>query len=908
MSRNKRLSCVGAAIVAFGLGQVTAQVRLVADLHLQSKIIRGEPLSFHAVGDEVWIIVEDGLWRTDGTAAGTFEVARTQPTELASMPDGTVYFVMESGGNGLELHFGRARSSALRLFDIYRGSASSSPRELTRIGDGSSAQPYRVVFSAEDEVSGRELWVCDGTTASLFHDFEPGSRSGDPRHLTSDELIFACTAQDPLRQIFRTQWADSPRTWEARLAVADGMRAEGGGALWFHENGAPGWWAEGQFVPPVGAQWWWQPEFPTHLGGALAIGLPTSSSPVFELGVLRLQKDFQGWQFSYQAGLSGLKPELRDAASTGALTCFAATDASRGTEPWRINGSSVARLSDIENGSASSFPAGFTAAGAAIYFTARRSDTGRELWKTDGATTTLVTDFNGPNDGCRPMPGAAIGSTLVFARAGKSGWLYKSDGSATGTVPILPIVNPASHPDDFEVAADRLFFTASSSESARSLYVADGERVRWIRSFASSAPPRYLCRVGDKLLFNANGELWQVDDQGNSATQVSSLDARFLVRVGSRAVCSVGSEVWLSDGSTSLRVVDTQQTAASWRPFFAPVGTSGSFVFADDTLWVSDGSALGTSEVAPVSDPAFMTALGAQVVFAATTPEHGRELWRTDGTSAGTLLVADLASGSASSSPRGFAVLGDRVFFFANGDELWLSDGTASGTRLVKDLGVDPVSLGGLAPVGSRHVYFRASTPSTGLELWRSDGTSAGTSLVVQAHQGTFDGFETPLSEVDRYRWSMPAYRDELWFSAAVTDGHFELYAFGNGATAWRGAPGCGVLARTPSLEASDPVLGQTMTLACRNLRSGSVGLLFLGFEGRTPLAADCDLWFEPLRPTFLLEGWLQTTGTSHTTSLVLPDDAALIGWKLTLQALFAPSDAVRGFDASNAVHLVLGR
>nr|HMQ22348.1 hypothetical protein [Planctomycetota bacterium] len=368
------------------------------------------------------------------------------------------------------------------------------------------------------------------------------------------------------------------------------------------------------------------------------------------------------------------------------------------------------------------------------------------------------------------------------------------------------------------------------------------------------------------------------------------------------------SEVWLSDGSTSLRVVDTQQTAASWRPFFAPVGTSGSFVFADDTLWVSDGSALGTSEVAPVSDPAFMTALGAQVVFAATTPEHGRELWRTDGTSAGTLLVADLASGSASSSPRGFAVLGDRVFFFANGDELWLSDGTASGTRLVKDLGVDPVSLGGLAPVGSRHVYFRASTPSTGLELWRSDGTSAGTSLVAEAAQGTRDGFETPLSEVDRYRWSMPAYRDELWFSAAVTDGDFELYAFGNGATAWRGAPGCGVLARTPSLEASDPVLGQTMTLACRNLRSGSVGLLFLGFEGRTPLAADCDLWFEPLRPTFLLEGWLQTTGTSHTTSLVLPDDAALIGWKLTLQALFAPSDAVRGFDASNAVDLVLGR
>jgi hypothetical protein len=56
-------------------------------------------------------------------------------------------------------------------------------------------------------------------------------------------------------------------------------------------------------------------------------------------------------------------------------------------------------------------------------------------------------------------------------------------------------------------------------------------------------------------------------------------------------------------------------------------------------------------------------------------------VWRSDGTDAGTVLIADIAPGVASSSPRGFTVLGPRLFFSADdnvkGRELYEIPGVA---------------------------------------------------------------------------------------------------------------------------------------------------------------------------------------------------------------------------------------
>ena len=75
---------------------------------------------------------------------------------------------------------------------------------------------------------------------------------------------------------------------------------------------------------------------------------------------------------------------------------------------------------------------------------------------------------------------------------------------------------------------------------------------------------------------------------------------------------------------------------------------------------------------------------------------HGRrrngwlELWKSDGSESGTVRVADIRPGAASSFPFDLVTVGNTLYFTANngsqGYELWKSDGTQAGTVLVKDI------------------------------------------------------------------------------------------------------------------------------------------------------------------------------------------------------------------------------
>jgi ELWxxDGT repeat protein len=75
------------------------------------------------------------------------------------------------------------------------------------------------------------------------------------------------------------------------------------------------------------------------------------------------------------------------------------------------------------------------------------------------------------------------------------------------------------------------------------------------------------------------------------------------------------------------------------------------------------------------SYPSSITALGAVVVFVASDPVHGYELWVSNGSGGGTTLLKDIWSGGASSSPQNLTKIGSYVYFSAsdgvNGTELW---------------------------------------------------------------------------------------------------------------------------------------------------------------------------------------------------------------------------------------------
>jgi ELWxxDGT repeat protein len=88
------------------------------------------------------------------------------------------------------------------------------------------------------------------------------------------------------------------------------------------------------------------------------------------------------------------------------------------------------------------------------------------------------------------------------------------------------------------------------------------------------------------------------------------------------------------------------------------------------------------------SSPSNTINVNGTLYFSATSTAHGIELWKSDGTAAGTVMVKDINPGTASSSLAYFTNVDNILYFRANdgttGNELWRSDGTSAGTYMVK--------------------------------------------------------------------------------------------------------------------------------------------------------------------------------------------------------------------------------
>ncbi len=260
------------------------------------------------------------------------------------------------------------------------------------------------------------------------------------------------------------------------------------------------------------------------------------------------------------------------------------------------------------------------------------------------------------------------------------------------------------------------------------------------------------------------------------------------IRIGGRILFFASDEVtssqlWATDGTTAgtLRVRDVgpgilhdsiggafgmvaAQNRAFFRTFDALAGTR---------LWVSDGTRAGTLPIfsaglpeeraSPGSAVLHTAAFGRDLLFLRSLGEERLEVWRSNGTKAGTRRLAQLAT-SAPGLPTVLVPAAGRVYFMFQGfnrKELWTSDGTKAGTRFVAGFpnlsqSYTPAPIA----VGSR-LFFVANDADVGFELWTSDGTSAGTRLVrdlVPGRRSTAFSF-------------LAAGRDALFFSTISLDG-----------------------------------------------------------------------------------------------------------------------------------------
>ncbi|MDB5219965.1 MAG: hypothetical protein JWO86_7892, partial [Myxococcaceae bacterium] len=215
---------------------------------------------------------------------------------------------------------------------------------------------------------------------------------------------------------------------------------------------------------------------------------------------------------------------------------------------------------------------------------------------------------------------------------------------------------------------------------------------------------------------------------------------------------------------TSLSSYDnfgpTQIVVAGGKLFFdLDDGPSGTLHGTE--LWVSDGTAAGTRMVTDIvpgsasSAPSCLVGIGATVFFNVSrgaSPQTTTELWKSDGTAAGTVRVGNLRTTDRTYDRD---TLGGKLFFDATQDtagapdwEPWMTDGTTT-TRLAD---VDPSGPSTPSNVYARNgkMYFMAKSPGHTSALWVTDASGATpVRLTDNAEQnGYAHGFEAMGSYV----------------------------------------------------------------------------------------------------------------------------------------------------------------
>lgn len=517
--------------------------------------------------------------------------------------------------------------------------------------------------------------------------------------------------------------------------------------------------------------------------------------------------------------------------------------------------SAQSRVADLYPGTSDpdSRPFGFVTLGAHAYFSTLDAQGRRSLlWRSDGtAAGTSLVAWLGPEVDIEQI--VPVGARLfVHAREHPLRTLWVSDGTLAGTQPLARF----RFVDEMVDAAGTLFFAATTDEHGSELWRSDGTvagttLVTDLRPGSSGSEPRSLAALGGQVLFSADAgtfgrEPYRSDgtaagtrivldlNPGPAGSEPYGMQSLLGFVWFSASEPATGFELYRSNGVSTNRVADLNPGAANAHP--GVLGAIGSAVLfsADDgvrgaELWQTRGTAATTSLVADIWPGAESSSprravrlanatLGELLYFQADDGSRGRELWRSDGTTAGTVLVADLVAGPGDSWPtallalpaRGtllFSVdylgwpqeglwrtgafglgatrLDDRDVISATvvgsdalfsrgrlGDELWRSDASAAGTseladlRPIANLGAYPRSFAEL----DEELWFAAEDPTRGVEPWLSDGSAAGTRLVADVAPGAADSHPHPLGTLQSGRLMVftadhPAHGREPWAS-----------------------------------------------------------------------------------------------------------------------------------------------
>lgn len=746
------------------------------------------------------------LWVTKGTRESSLRLKRFKTLSQMVRVGPRIYFAAD-GGEGVELwRSDGTRSGTVLVKDIYAGTSSSSPGQLTAVGNA-------VYFIADDGASGKEIWKSNGTASGtlMVKDILRGKGTSSPSALTNVNGKLFFSANDGL---------NSYELWKS-----DGSSA--GTHMIKDINSAP---KLGSF-----------PKFLTNVGGVLFFtatdtiaGRELWKSDGTAAGTIRVKDIVSGPVPTY----------IKHLTAVGSRLFFAADDKVHGMELWKSDGTSsgtvlVKDLTPGAVGSSSRSPfsqsmSSFTNIRGKLYFNAYMRGT-FYYWKSDGTEAGTVPFYRPTIDG---LMNPTIQSNFTFLNNS----VYFNDVARDQYADFVTIYTLREDPsgvvsrvsslllDGFYGSRNQLMLTSgnylymsgrSGLAQGYALFKTDGfsQAQKVVDAYSQrdqSSSPDLFTRVGNKIYFRATfdyGEgrvsqsLWVTDGTNAGTRKIIELKG---LSVGTglesiREITAVDSliyfvglrndayDIFRSDGTTEgtypLRIARPSEGRVVRRltGFKGKLYYFWTTYFDDGPQYFFVRSNNVTTELGEFVYPSTLTPAGDYVYFTSRTEELGTELYRSDGTVAGTKLVKDIFRGAESSDPSQLTSYKDYLFFSANdgvhGAELWRSSGTAASTVLLKNLSTTNATngTGGVQhfQVVNGELYFTSNDLTLSF-LWKSDGTSSGTLRISKINR--------PVILMDG---------GTILYFITSSDGPFEL---------WRSGGANGVPSKLFELNTTDPL------------------------------------------------------------------------------------------------------
>ncbi len=733
-----------------------------------------EPQSFAALGDRAYFaIFANGLWAVDAPSGSVGLIRAAPDVRLATATGNRLFFVAGAeGGESLWVSDGvmGGETRQIRFFPEAPCRDCDPAIPFLKPVDGG------VVFLVTDSRRGSRLWRSDGTARGTY----PVAGLPNPARLglgyaipgifadVGSRLLFTVAGKSGTAQL----WTASPLPASASPLVGcpEGCPAvtsllqtlPGGGravftgsarrspeTLWVSDGTAAGTRplrdpCEGPCSSPATGF--------VALGDAVYFSVVDAAGPA----LWRTDGTRPGTFLLARVSL----PSQPGGALLGDRVFLGASGGARVSELWSTDGTPAGtkRVRTFSRTAASSDPR-FVPFGDGVLFTAWQDALTSGLWRSDGISTRKLADLC-PGCGALGSPVPAGGLAFVLAGSGHepgvlAPHLIRTDGAPAGTREILALDFDSFAESPFSFA-ERLFFLRCDTEYAEpgtdlhrcAFWASDGTpegtgpRISALPATNDVSSPLVVGGSFYFSLFSRGGlSFYQSDGTEAGTRRIARIDVYQsrpleMAEAGGKIFVAVDGGLGRFDASApggvdfffGRRV--SGLTELGGRLLF--FGSSGEDI-ARTGLWSTDGTLEGTRLLSPVLEqtlsldlvygPPQWTRLGSRLLFRGWDPEHGFELWATDGTPEGTALLKDVEPGKGSSFPDSLVRAGSQVWLTASdgvhGRELWVSDGTPEGTRLALDLAPGPFSLApdGLT-LGGGNLFFSADAPFTGREPW----------------------------------------------------------------------------------------------------------------------------------------------------------------------------------------------